>query len=675
MEEITSFPYFIWHYTCVPEENGIRRSKDLRAEIGKFPNSTKERKKMSIKTIRKRIAVIAISAVAATGMSLIVAPSANAAPTHANLQANTLYIATTKSISGSASVAAFAAHGGGDIDTNTQVGFITATSTTAATSNTNLYLNTTSDSSAINTALVFPGAQLPFVATGIGAVGGDSTDDNGLSVVVTGGTLSSVTASAAAAITLTGANFNGNATGVFTDAAGRDIIQGIFTINAAVGSTATISVYSGALVAGLTSLTSGTLRAQYQFTVAASSASGTYSADYSSQKQQACVAAGDTAGTVSYDVTSRCGNGTAAAIYTVTKDAYAAAITTATVQATATNGALVYGVNTAPTGAAVNGATTSASGAINPAATTGAAWFLIKQPTAHTAGSSVVTITVNGAVVATKTVNWAGDIATLTVDEANSAPTFSTNQPDTAANVGAAGVVYVAKDAAGNVVPLSVHPTVADATGALVDSTLSTTTVATYGALQTSSRGYGYSMLIIPANALSGDSTYQLKLTNAQGATIKSQFAKAKVSRGATNTFKASWNKATYAPGDIAELTITALDAYGNGMAKGTAFAGLSLITNATEMPAVGGTCTATSTVNLAGGSKVCKFSIGNTAGSYTWSVGMDSISTQSAVTGAVTIAPATTVVSNADVLKSIVSLIASINKQIQALQKLILKR
>jgi hypothetical protein len=36
-------------------------------------------------------------------------------------------------------------------------------------------------------------------------------------------------------------------------------------------------------------------------------------------------------------------------------------------------------------------------------------------------------------------------------------------------------------------------------------------------------------------------------------------------------------------------------------------------------------------------------------------------------------VAPAS--VSNADVLKSIVSLIASINKQIQALQKLILRR
>jgi hypothetical protein len=39
------------------------------------------------------------------------------------------------------------------------------------------------------------------------------------------------------------------------------------------------------------------------------------------------------------------------------------------------------------------------------------------------------------------------------------------------------------------------------------------------------------------------------------------------------------------------------------------------------------------------------------------------------------TVKNATATVTNADVLKSIVSLIASINKQIQALQKLILKR
>ena len=626
---------------------------------------------MSKKTLRKRIAIIAISAVSATGMSLIAAPQANAAITPAAMTVNSLFIALTKSATGSAAAPAVAT---GVSTAMTQVGLITATSTTAQITDggSALALNTSITPSAIQTALVYPNAELGFYAKG------STGATDGLSVVVTGGTLSGLVSTAvdSGAVTVAATNVNSNSTAVFSDIdAGTDAIGGVFKINGAVGSTATISVYSGALVSSLTTLSSGTLVAQFQFTITSTNASGTYSEAESSQKQQACVASGDTAGTVTYDVTSRCANGTAAAIYTVTKDAYTAAITTATIQATATNGALVYGVNTAPTGSAVNGATTSASGAINPAATTGAAWFLIKQPTAHTAGSSVVTITVNGAVVATKTVSWAGDIATLVIDEANSTPSFSTNQADHISNVGAAGVLYVAKDAAGNVVPLSVQPSVADATGALVDSTLSATTVDTYAAVQTSSRGYGYSMLVVPANALSGASTYQLKLTNAQGATIKSQYAKATVSRGSANTFKASWNKATYAPGDIAELTITALDAYGNGMAKGTAYTGLSLITNATEMPAVGGTCTATSTVNLAGGSRVCKFSIGNTAGSYTWSVGLTTISAQSALTGAVTIAPSSAVVSNADVLKSIVALIASINKQIQALQKLILKR
>ena len=651
----------------MPGEDGIRRSKDLRAEIGKFPNSTNERKKMSTKTLRKRIAIIAISAVAATGMSLIVAPQASAL-TYTEIDSDTLWIAGVKSTTGDA-VTVTPASGANLTGGARQVGFVTATSTTAATSDSGYYLNATTDATKINTALVLPNAQIAFIAKGSG------TSNDGLSVVVTGGTLASLAATSTAAVTLAAANVNGSSTAVFTDEAGTDTINGVFRVTAAVGSTATISVYSGELVAALTSLTSGTLVAQYQFTVTAASASGAYSTDYSSQKQQACVGAADNAGTVSYDVTSRCGNGLAGAIYTVTKDAYAAAMTTATIQATATNGALVFGQNTVPAGSAINGATTSASAAINPAATTGAAWFLIKQPTAHTAGSTVVTITVNGAVVATKTISWAGDIATLAVDEVNSSPTFSTNQADTTANVGAAGVVYVAKDAAGNVVPLTVHPSVSDATGALVDSTLSATTVATYGALQTSSRGYGYSMLVVPANALSGASTYQLKLTNAQGATIKSQYAKATVSRGSANTFKASWNKASYTPGDIAELTITALDAYGNGMATGTALTGLSVITNATEMPSVGGTCTDALTVNKAGGVRVCKFSIGNTEGSYTWSVALDTITSQSAVTGSVAIAPATTAVSNADVLKSIVALIASINKQIQALQKLILKR
>jgi hypothetical protein len=58
------------------------------------------------------------------------------------------------------------------------------------------------------------------------------------------------------------------------------------------------------------------------------------------------------------------------------------------------------------------------------------------------------------------------------------------------------------------------------------------------------------------------------------------------------------------------------------------------------------------------------------------WSGGANSSAvTQGAVTVPYKIAGTTATVTNADVLKSIVSLIASINKQIQALQKLILRR
>jgi hypothetical protein len=61
----------------------------------------------------------------------------------------------------------------------------------------------------------------------------------------------------------------------------------------------------------------------------------------------------------------------------------------------------------------------------------------------------------------------------------------------------------------------------------------------------------------------------------------------------------------------------------------------------------------------------VVSFPTVNTAGA---ALGTSNISVPYEISGGTT-------VTNADVLKSIVSLIASINKQIQALQKLILKR
>jgi hypothetical protein len=73
-------------------------------------------------------------------------------------------------------------------------------------------------------------------------------------------------------------------------------------------------------------------------------------------------------------------------------------------------------------------------------------------------------------------------------------------------------------------------------------------------------------------------------------------------------------------------------------------------------------------------GVKTYQFKVGSTEGSYSMSVAIPDISTDTAKTVAYKVA-GSGAVSNADVLKSIVALIASINKQIQALQKLILRR
>jgi len=78
-------------------------------------------------------------------------------------------------------------------------------------------------------------------------------------------------------------------------------------------------------------------------------------------------------------------------------------------------------------------------------------------------------------------------------------------------------------------------------------------------------------------------------------------------------------------------------------------------------------------------GVKTYKFIVGATEGSYQMVVNLPKYNTttysQSALAVSYKIASSSTAVSNADVLKAIVSLIASINKQIAALQKALLKK
>jgi hypothetical protein len=85
---------------------------------------------------------------------------------------------------------------------------------------------------------------------------------------------------------------------------------------------------------------------------------------------------------------------------------------------------------------------------------------------------------------------------------------------------------------------------------------------------------------------------------------------------------------------------------------------------------------TATSTDTFANGSKTYQFTVGNNAGAFNAVVDLPAyVSTDSAKVVSYKVAESTATVSNAEILKMIVALIATINKQITALQKLLLKK
>jgi len=626
---------------------------------------------MSTKTLKKRIARVTVSVLAAGFISVVTAPVSNAAviASHEN---GTLILANTSSITGSAT--AYSPAAATNITSMRSVGWVTDTSSTVYATDGGNFVN----SSRTQTANVLPGAAIAFIAKGA------ATTAEGFTVTVTGGAMSGLTATGVAqqgwlgdAITLTQAQVATGATTVtVANTTYTEVIAGIFNVTGAVGTTATISIYSGTNIAGLSTATAGTYLGGYVLTVVSASNTGTYSAADSSVFQQSCMANATTgtSGSVSYDVTSRCGTGTAGVVWVDLEDVYGAPLNSGTLTASATGGALVFGSLTSSTGSAINAA--SAAFSTLSVDSDGDAWFYVKQPVANTAGSSTVTITLNGAIIGTKTINWSGTPTVLTIDTANSCTIFSTNQlTDTQeGNIGDACVLYNAKDAAGNNVTLSSQPSISAATGALVGTTTSALTASTgYAVVQSSSVGYGYTTLLIPNNSLSGAATYQLELTNGLLQTVKSQVVTVTVSRGSTNSFKTSWDKASYNFGDIATLTIELKDAYGNLMGDGTPLTGLDLTVNSGGFAAAGTACTAASTTSK--GVRTCKYSVQNTEGAYAFSVDLTTATAQDPSIGTLPVKPSTAAVSNADVLKSIVSLIASINKQIQALQKLILKR
>jgi hypothetical protein len=480
----------------------------------------------------------------------------------------------------------------------------------------------------------------------------------------------------AGVITLAEASpFNGTNTAVYRSNGKNPSLAAVATVNPSATSM-TCSAWKGSTVTAATP-TVGTLIGQWVFTVVSASVSGVVSlADStvyigaSQAKGTACTGGA----TPTFDNFARNDNGRVACIRVALNDAYGTAIgSTGSLQASATNGSLVE------VGGAAADAYTASLSFDSDTYATGGSWISVLQPVSNAAGSTTVTLTYQGVVLGTKTINWNGIAASIELDTANSVSIFSASGA-AAGTVPAGsklGIVYRIKDAAGNNIANASTPTIADATGSMISATLDATANATENVVQTVSSGKGTSTMYIGNSGVTGAGTYKLSITNSAGTVIKSPVYNATVV-GSVATFVASWDKASYTPGEIATLTIKGLDSAGRTAADGTLLGtGTVISVNTDGFGHLTSSCETTPATNAGflGGQKTCKFAVKNTPGSYSYSVKVATSTSQAETTGTLAVVASTATVSNADVLKSIVSLIASINKQIQALQKLILRR
>ena len=450
--------------------------------------------------------------------------------------------------------------------------------------------------------------------------------------------------------------------------------------------TYTVSLYkhSGTTAPTLASPSSGTLAAQITVTVTAATAGGAYSAAFSACYTKTAVTGAVNLGTNTADSTSSSvTNGNQWYIGFALNDAYAANLSSGNLVVSATNGGVVNITSTGD-GSALSAGTGSTQVVFG----TGEQGMVrVDQPTAGAPLTTTVTITYNGTTVCTKTVSIAGAAASVEITKVATGDigTTTTNASwleDTFPNGTASGrnghYFVTLKDSAGNIVnpassaEFSMDPatTTTTVTALAVNSDIATAT--------SSTNPYSKSVGTFTCGPVAGSSAVKLRHTSAvTGVTITSP---AFTARCADNpyTYTVSTDKAAYTQGEIGTLTVQFLDSKGNKANSVVTVGALSMIMPMLTLVSATGSATA---ITDADGVIKYTFTVGTTtgmtAGTYTGIVDFTALTAVAATKATPTYKLSTggDSTTNADVLKSIVALIASINKQIQALQKLILKR
>ena len=579
----------------------------------------------------------------------------------------------------------------------TNASLITATAT-----------NTGGGAVAATAAAAIEGTAVSDAARSTGLLSKDSTMGTAqTATVLTSGRLSLyTTVSTTVAFTSSGGSFTntttqGSSAGVVTvsdpaksslvvltaaqAALGATTVATIWTAPSTVGTyTVSMTVDNGTTgIPTLATPTSGTLGAQITVTVVAASTGGAYSAVYSSCFTKTGTGAIGTTAALSADSTSSSvANGLPWYVGFALRDGYNAALPAGNIVVSATaSGIVALGADGSAVGAGTGSTVVEAS--------TGAARQVrIEQPTAGAPLTTTVTISYNGTVVCTKTVKILGAAATIEISDIATVDLSGNDIPSATDWIDEGSVLttgnrkghyrVLLKDSSGSIV----NPATADSFS--MDPATTTTTVTALGvnanyATSTSSTSLGrFSIGTFTCGPTAGESAVKLRHTTAAtGVTITSPAFTARCADD-PYTYTASFDKASYTQGEIATLTVKFLDSKGfaaNSLdSPGAVTMVLPFMTlvsatgSATMLPDAKGVKTYTMTVGTTSGA---------TAGTYTGIVDFTTLTAVAATKATPTykISTGTTDVTFTEVLKSVVALIASINKQIQALQKLILKR
>ncbi len=588
---------------------------------------------MSTKTLRKRITLVAVVALGAGVLS--VAP-ANAGTVHPiagadNMVAETLVlsVATKASVTGSA------------VSTMAVVGTDTTTNRS-----TGLLYKDTSTGTAQSATVLSTGALAVYTMA-----------DTDIAFVASGGAFSGL-ATSSAAVNIVSAD---RRTITSTAAATAMAVPGAASVtwSSSTAGTYQISLYRGTAIDGTSTATAGTLVGLLTVTVTATSAVGTYSAADSQCVLQASHA-GVTSTSIDDPAASKLANGAKGYVTVNLKDAYGVALAAGALVATATNGAFVSLVD--------NSAVGTGSTAVYGSAPTDRS-VVVSQPTANAPLSTTVTVTYNGISICTKSLVIVGDVASM---KASSIKTGALN------GANAAAFKLQTFDSAGNLVIPRAAAAFAGVPASL-NATVSAASISAAATMMTGDTSAAYSTGTFTCGATAGTKSINIAYQNASGTVAVSPAIPVRCA-GDAYSYTASFDKASYVQGEIATLTVQFKDAAGNNAnSYGTTGAASAVVTS--PMLTMIGT-PAVSVLPDVNGQVAHKFTVGGntavTAGSYNALIDYPTLvaaETATIQTVAYKVSTGGSSVTNEDVLKSIVSLIASINKQIQALQKLILKR